>query len=163
MYISTGTTVLCNSYADVDATNKNYYGEQHLHYLDAVKQDSCQVPNLEKGPIHDVRWSPKGDFFAVVAGFMPAKTLLFNSQCKPIFDFGSGPHNLIRWSPHGRFLCVAGFGNLPGKCLTPGYLVSELRAYIHPRLSCKRVVLIYNCKDHVENWGMFEIIQHEIS
>lgn len=111
---STGSAVLCNSYADVDATNQSYYGEQHLHFMDGNAEEASLVPNLEKGPIHDVQWSPKGDFFAVVAGFMPAKTLLFNAKCKPIFDLGSGPHNMIRWNPHGRFLCVAGFGNLPG-------------------------------------------------
>lgn len=25
------------------------------------------------GPVHDVKWSPAGDYFCVVAGFMPAK------------------------------------------------------------------------------------------
>lgn len=114
--ISLGSAVLCNSYSDVDASNKNYYGEQHLHFMDANSEESCQVPNLAEGPIHDVQWSPKGDFFAVVAGFMPAKTLLFSSDCKPIYDFGGGPHNFIRWNPQGRFLCIAGFGNLPGGC-----------------------------------------------
>lgn len=43
---------------------------------------------------------------------------LWDAQCKPIFDFGSGPYNMVRWNPFGRFLVIAGFGNLPGEaCL----------------------------------------------
>ncbi|GMH45057.1 hypothetical protein BSKO_13014 [Bryopsis sp. KO-2023] len=110
---STGSAVLCNSYSDVDVSNQSYYGEQHLYFMDGNAEEAALVP-VEKGPIHDIQWSPKGDFFAVVAGFMPAKTMLFNAKCKPIFDLGNGPHNMIRWNPQGRFLCVAGFGNLPG-------------------------------------------------
>ena len=49
--------------------------------------------------MHDVQWARAGDYFAVVAGFMPAKTTLFSASCKPVFDLGSGPHNLVRWSP----------------------------------------------------------------
>lgn len=79
-----------------------------------TKDNKCQVPNTPEGPIHDVQWSPNGEFFVVVAGFMPAKVLLFNSKCKPLFDLGSGAYNLIRWNPFSRFICVAGFGNLPG-------------------------------------------------
>ena len=49
--------------------------------------------------MHDVQWTPAGDYFVAVAGFMPAKTTLFSATCKPIFELGSGPHNLARWSP----------------------------------------------------------------
>jgi len=31
------------------------------------------VPLPKDGPVHDVKWSPAGDYFCVVAGFMPAK------------------------------------------------------------------------------------------
>ena len=54
--------------------------------------------------MHDVQWTPAGDYFIVVAGFMPAKTMLFSATCKPVFDLGSGPHNLVRWSPQVAFL-----------------------------------------------------------
>ena len=54
---------------------------------------------MQEGPVHDVQWTRAGDYFAVVAGFMPAKTTLFSASCKPVFDLGSGPHNLVRWSP----------------------------------------------------------------
>lgn len=42
---------------------------------------------------------------------------LWDSQCRPIFDFGSGPYNMVRWNPFGRFIALAGFGNLPGDIL----------------------------------------------
>ena len=67
-----------------------------------------------------MQWSPSGSEFIVVYGFMPAKAMLLNAQCKPIFDFGSAPRNTVRWSPHSRFIALAGFGNLPGKFLSCG-------------------------------------------
>ncbi len=57
---------------------------------------------MQEGPVHDVQWTPAGDYFVAVAGFMPAKTTLFSATCKPIFELGSGPHNLARWSPQVR-------------------------------------------------------------
>lgn len=54
---------------------------------------------VQDGPIHDAQWSPDGAFFIVVAGFMPAKTVLFDAKCKPVFDLGTGPYNIIRWNP----------------------------------------------------------------
>jgi translation initiation factor 2A len=61
---------------ETDATNQSYYGESKLHYLPAEhgKGDAaCSVALPKEGPVHDVQWSPAGDFFVVVAGFMPAK------------------------------------------------------------------------------------------
>ncbi len=49
--------------------------------------------------MHDVQWSPSGEHFITVAGFMPAKSTVFTEACKPFFDLGSGGHNLVRWSP----------------------------------------------------------------
>ncbi|GJP60610.1 hypothetical protein CLOP_g17839 [Closterium sp. NIES-67] len=108
------TAVLAWTHSDVDKTNQSYYGESGLHFLAADGSFEGAVPLSKEGPIHDVQWSPNGKDFVVVHGFMPAKATLFDSRCKPLFDFGSGPRNLIRWNPHGRFLCLAGFGNLPG-------------------------------------------------
>ena len=42
----------------------------------------------QEGPIHDVAWSPVGDYFVAVAGFMPAKSTLFTHKCVPKFDLG---------------------------------------------------------------------------
>lgn len=111
---STGTALLAITAADVDVTNQSYYGEQKIHYLAADGTNDCLVPNLKDGPIHDAQWSPDGCFFIVVAGFMPAKTVLFDAKCKPVFDLGTGPYNIIKWNPQGRFLALCGFGNLPG-------------------------------------------------
>ena len=39
------------------------------------------LASLKEGPVHDVAWSPTGSHFMVVAGFMPAKTVLFDAKC----------------------------------------------------------------------------------
>ena len=57
--------------------------------------------------MHDVQWSPSGDHFVTVSGFMPAKTSLFSSTCKLVADLGAGPHNMVRWNPQvGRSLML---------------------------------------------------------
>lgn len=43
---------------------------------------------LQEGPIHDVQWSPRGDYFVTVAGFMPAKSTLFTDKCVAKYDLG---------------------------------------------------------------------------
>lgn len=117
MWNKPGTAALVLAHSDTDATNQSYYGEQKLIYLpaDAAKaENACTVPLPKEGPVHDVQWSPAGDYFIAVAGFMPAKVTLFDANCKPVYDLGSGPYNIVRWNPFGRFFCIAGFGNLPG-------------------------------------------------
>lgn len=69
----------------------------------------------KEGPIHDVSWSPKSNSFAVVYGYMPAKTVIFNARAQPIHTFPLGPRNTVLYSPHGRYVLVAGFGNLAGQ------------------------------------------------
>lgn len=56
----------------------------------------------KEGPIHSVCWSPLGNEFGVVYGFMPAKVALINSKCEIVHDFGSGPRNSIYFNPHGN-------------------------------------------------------------
>ncbi|GAB4814302.1 hypothetical protein N2152v2_001348 [Parachlorella kessleri] len=109
MWNPTGTALLALTASDVDATNQSYYGEQKLYFMAADASNECA-----EGPVHDVQWSPKGDYFLTVAGFMPAKVTLFTDKCVPKYDLGSGPYSLARWNPFGRFLALAGFGNLPG-------------------------------------------------
>eukprot|EP00887_Chlorella_sp_A99_P004853 scaffold4.g4853.t1 len=58
---------------------------------------------LQEGPIHDVQWTPKGDHFLTVAGFMPAKVTLFTDRCQPKAENGV----TLEWSPEGRHLLVA--------------------------------------------------------
>uniref|UniRef100_A0A1D2AE34 Eukaryotic translation initiation factor 2A n=1 Tax=Auxenochlorella protothecoides TaxID=3075 RepID=A0A1D2AE34_AUXPR len=114
LWSPSGCAVLALAASDVDATNQSYYGEQKLYFMASNGQNECAVQLPKEGPIHDVQWSPKGNFFLVVAGFMPAKVILFNSACVPKFDLGSGPFSMVRWNPFGRYFVLAGFGNLPG-------------------------------------------------
>jgi len=117
---STGTVALVTATSDTDATNQSYYGESKLHFLPADPSragDAAAVPLPKEGPVHDVQWSPQGDLFAVVAGYMPAKAILVDTRNRPVYDVIAGPYNTARWSPSGRFLAVCGFGNLPGDVL----------------------------------------------
>lgn len=67
------------------------------------------------GPIHDVTWSPNSKEFAVVYGYVPTKTTIFNSRAEVVHNFALAPRNYIRFSPHGRFLLLAGFGQMAGQ------------------------------------------------
>lgn len=69
----------------------------------------------KEGPIHDVSWSPNSKEFGVVYGYMPAKTVVFNTRAVVTHQFALSPRNTILFSPYGRFVLVAGFGNLAGQ------------------------------------------------
>mmetsp|Transcript_31531 Transcript_31531/g.57290 ORF Transcript_31531/g.57290 Transcript_31531/m.57290 type:complete len:604 (-) Transcript_31531:203-2014(-) len=118
LWNSKGSACLALATCDFDAKNQSYFGDQKLYYLAAdvaaAKEPSCQVPLPKEGPVNDVAWAPSGDFFVVIAGYMPAKVTLYNEACVAKFDLGSGPYNMVRWNPYGRVFCLAGFGNLPG-------------------------------------------------
>eukprot|EP00878_Enallax_costatus_P018803 GHUV01019817.1.p1 GENE.GHUV01019817.1~~GHUV01019817.1.p1 ORF type:complete len:612 (+),score=207.58 GHUV01019817.1:53-1888(+) len=117
MWNATGTACLIMATSETDATNQSYYGESKLHYLpaEASRTDAaCSVQMPKDGPVHDVQWSPDGEYFVVIAGFMPAKVILHDNKCKAVYDLGAGPYSTARWNPFGRFLAIAGFGNLPG-------------------------------------------------
>jgi translation initiation factor 2A len=45
---------------------------------------------------------------------MPAKSVLFDLKCKPIYEFGANHRNVAIFNPQGRIVCIAGFGNLAG-------------------------------------------------
>ena len=77
MWASTGKAVLAWTTADVDASNQSYYGESALYLLAADGQTEVTVPLSKEGPVHDVEWSPKGNEFCVVYGFMPAKSTTY--------------------------------------------------------------------------------------
>jgi len=109
-----GSGVLLLVQAEVDKTGASYYGKQQLHYMN-TKGDTSMVSLSKEGPIYSVSWSPKGDMFAVVFGFMPARTSLFNNKGDQVFDFGTGPKNLAIFNPQSSILMIGGFGNLRGK------------------------------------------------
>ncbi|XP_074099510.1 eukaryotic translation initiation factor 2A [Cotesia typhae] len=110
---SKGTSVLIMTSMDIDKTGASYYGKQALHYL-STKGDTAIVTLGEEGPIHELSWSPKGNEFAVIYGFMPSKATLFNLKCDPVFEFGKKHRNSIYYNPHGNILLLGGFGNLRG-------------------------------------------------
>lgn len=127
-----GTSLIVLAQTEVDKTGKNYYGETTMYLLSANGGFDSRIDlgrfeltsGLEvladvlvdkEGPIHDVSWSPKSTSFAVVYGYMPAKTVIFNAKAQPSHTFPLAPRNTVSFSPHGRFVLVAGFGNLAGQ------------------------------------------------
>ncbi|KAF2459461.1 eukaryotic translation initiation factor eIF2A-domain-containing protein [Lineolata rhizophorae] len=107
-----GNSLIVLAQTDVDKSNMNYYGEMNLYLLSP--DTSVQIQLDKQGPIHDVSWSPSGREFAVVYGYIPAKTTIFNRNGTATHDFALGPKNTALFSPDGRFLLLAGFGNLQG-------------------------------------------------
>lgn len=85
-----------------------------MYLLSANGGFDSRIDLDKEGPIHDVTWSPKSNSFAVVYGYMPAKTVIFNARAKDIHTFPLGPRNTVLFSPHGRYMLLAGFGNLAG-------------------------------------------------
>lgn len=70
---------------------------------------------LYAGPIHEVTWSPKGDYFITISGFMPAHTVLYSKKGHPVFKFGSHHRNTVFWAPDQNLFALAGFENLKGE------------------------------------------------
>lgn len=68
----------------------------------------------KEGPIYDYAWNPTSRDFAVVYGYMPARTQTYDHKAKPIFNFGNNHRNFVSYQPQGRLLLSAGFGNLAG-------------------------------------------------
>ena len=53
----------------------------YIACIQAVDGHHESLASLKEGPVHDVAWSPTGSHFIVIAGFMPAKTVLFDAKC----------------------------------------------------------------------------------
>jgi len=109
-----GTASLLLTQSEVDKTGGSYYGKQQLHYM-SVKGDTAMVGLAKEGPVYSTHWSPAGDLFAVVYGFMPSKATMFDLKGEPVFDFGTGPRNSALFNPQSSILMIGGFGNLRGK------------------------------------------------
>ncbi|TGZ80227.1 translation initiation factor eIF-2A [Ascodesmis nigricans] len=109
-----GTALLVFTQTDADKTGKSYYGETNL-YLMTLTGNDWRVQLDKEGPIHDVTWSTDSSEFAVVYGFMPAKTSSFDIAGKLRWSLPTGPRNTVVYSPHARLVLVAGFGNLQGE------------------------------------------------
>lgn len=112
-----GNYCLLMTMLDVDKSGSSYYGKQALYIYDITGKTA--MVNLSKdGPIYNVAWSPKTSEFCVIYGFMPSKATLYNSQCEPIFELGTGPRNAINFNQFGNILLLGGFGNLRGNVET---------------------------------------------
>ncbi|KAK7602934.1 hypothetical protein V9T40_006908 [Parthenolecanium corni] len=103
-----GVNALLLTSTETDKTGASYYGKMSLHFL-STKGDTAIVLLNKEGPIYNVSWSPRGDEFCVVYGYMPAKAALFNEKCEVVFDFGSGPRNSIYFNPHGNYILLTQF------------------------------------------------------
>lgn len=91
---SRGTSLVLMAAQDVDKSNQSYYGKQNVYFMSLDGANDGPVPLAKEGPVYDVAWAPNGEYFVVIHGFMPAKAILFDYKCKPIFDFGTLPVNL---------------------------------------------------------------------
>ena len=133
-----GTSLIVLAQTEVDKTGKSYYGETNLYLLSASGDvdvrvqlgefrrcgvserkfwlnEELRVGSDKDGPIHDVMWSPKSNTFAVVYGYMPTKTTIFDTKAVATHHFPLAPRNTVRFSPNGQFVLLAGFGNLAGQ------------------------------------------------
>ncbi|KAK9449952.1 eukaryotic translation initiation factor eIF2A-domain-containing protein [Limtongia smithiae] len=110
-----GTSLIVWTQTEVDQTGKNYYGESNLYLRGIAGNYDSRIALNKEGPIHDVVWSPDSKEFAVVYGYMPAKTMIFNHRGESIRSLPLGPRNTVLYSPHGRYVILAGFGNLQGE------------------------------------------------
>uniref|UniRef100_A0AC35TN40 Eukaryotic translation initiation factor 2A n=1 Tax=Rhabditophanes sp. KR3021 TaxID=114890 RepID=A0AC35TN40_9BILA len=109
---SKGNAVLCTAISEVDASNKNYYGEQSL-YLVTLQSDSSMKVTLDKeGPIYNAEWNPQGNEFAVCYGFMPSRVTVFNMRGDKAWKIKDDHINEIYYNPFGNILVVCGFSNI---------------------------------------------------
>lgn len=105
------TAALLWCQTDVDTTGRSYYGE---HSLQILSEKGGKNVKTEEGPIYDVAWSPVGDEFIVISGYMPAKSVLYNSAGNKKTQIAQHHRNTIRWNKAGDLFILAGFGNLQG-------------------------------------------------
>jgi len=102
--------IWCSS--SVDTSGRNYYGEHALKYICGTKVKHIKTP---EGPVHDLAWSPKGDEFIVISGFMPPHSQLFNLDGNKVQDIANTHRNTVKWNPFGSLFLIGGFGNLQGE------------------------------------------------
>lgn len=73
-----------------------------------------QLP--KHSPVYgEIQNSSSTELYAIY-GSMPAKGMIYNLKCDPVFDCGAGALMPHLFSPHGHVLRLAGFKNLANKC-----------------------------------------------
>lgn len=108
-----GQAILCTASTDVDKSNQSYYGEQQL-FLMLTTGESYRVQLEKKGPIYAIDWTPRGNQFCVVYGYMPARATVFDLRASIVHDMGEGARNNCQYNQSGDLLLLSGFGNLAG-------------------------------------------------
>ncbi|CEM25273.1 unnamed protein product [Vitrella brassicaformis CCMP3155] len=110
-----GSAMLLLTQTDVDATGQSYYGSTNLHFMRSDGSSDCLLVGGDKGPVHDVAWSPTANEFLICSGLMPAELSLHDGKKgDKKLSFGKSRKNTIRWNPFGRLVAFGGFGNLAG-------------------------------------------------
>lgn len=136
---STAWLIWCQT--DVDSTGRSYYGEHSLYLMNETGH--CKAIKTADGPIYDVSWSPTGEEFIVLSGFMPATCTLFNSKGNKVTEITKNHLNTIRWDPFGQLFILAGFGNLAGDV----EIWARARMQVIGRLSSPMTVACEWCPD----------------
>ena len=108
---SPGTHVLFLASQDLD--ERSYYGSSQL-FLMNTSSDSLIIGLDKEGPVHAWEWSPKGDTFCVIYGFMPGKTCIFNKKGDLVYTFESQYRNGLQYNPFGNLMLLYGHGNIRG-------------------------------------------------
>ncbi|MES1914853.1 MAG: hypothetical protein MHM6MM_006881 [Cercozoa sp. M6MM] len=104
-----GDKLLAKTYSAVQSGQ--YCGSKTVHFLHADGSFQSCIP---ADKLQDVAWDPRGNQFAVIAGYPTKCTLHEVRQGKPVTNLGGVGRNTLRFSPTGRFLVVGGFGNMAG-------------------------------------------------
>lgn len=110
---SRGNAVLAVSSADVDKSNKSYYGTSTV-FLMTKSGDDYKIALDKEGPLHHLEWAPSGNQFIVCQGYMPSQIVVFNMKASVVWDLKEGFRNEIYYNRFGNLLAVCGFGNIAG-------------------------------------------------
>ncbi|XBW34933.1 hypothetical protein QEN19_000497 [Hanseniaspora menglaensis] len=110
---SKGTTVLGKT--STNFNSNSYNGENKLYLLSHISSKAILLTlSKDNGPIHDINWAADGNVFAVNSGYMPSKTIFYNTMGDTLKEMAADRKNTIMFSPNGRYVLIAGWGNLAG-------------------------------------------------
>lgn len=108
-----GTTVLGKT--STNFNSNSYNGENKLYLLSHISNQALLLTSSkDSGPIHDINWNVDGLSFAVNFGYMPSKTVFYNTKGDVIKQMEPDKKNTILHSPNGKYVLIAGWGNLAG-------------------------------------------------
>jgi translation initiation factor 2A len=96
------------------ASDEHYDGDSRLFLLSRDGATNVAIMPPKDGSVHDFAWSPRSDFFIVIAGKSPPAATLYSRKAVATFSFGAAAHNTIRISPNAHVVMLGGFGNMGG-------------------------------------------------